>query len=433
MKKLLVITYYWPPSGGVGVQRILKFVKYLPQFGILPYVITVREDKASYPSLDRTLIKEIPDIVKVYRTDTTEPFGIYSKLLGKKSIPTGFSNEGNPGNFQKFSRFIRGNLFIPDARKGWVRHAFEKAKELIEKENIDTVLTTSPPHSSQLIGLKLKKEYRINWIADLRDPWTDIHYYNEFRHMGYAKNLDLNYERSVFENADKIITVSNSFKELFVKKSDKIDPSKIFVITNGFDSEDFTGTGESSGNEFIITVTGTMPENYNPYAFIDSLKEITDEYKDVSFKLRIVGSAASSVTDYISKIGLDKNFELIQTVTHDKAVEYLLKSTILFLVIPQFKNEKGLIPAKLFEYLAARKTIVCLGPLDCEAAAIIDECNAGKTFDRNMKTRLTDYLRQLVNQWKVSKNLDVKNNLFEKHSRYNQAKELAGIILNRVS
>lgn len=432
LKKILVITYYWPPSGGVGVQRVLKFVKYLPQFGILPYVVTVREDKASYPSHDRTLIKEIPDIVKVYRTDTTEPFGIYSKLLGKKSIPTGFSNEGNPGNFQKFSRFIRGNLFIPDARKGWVRYAFEKAKELIEKESIDTVLTTSPPHSSQLIGLKLKKEFSINWIADLRDPWTDIHYYNEFRHMGYAKNLDLNYERSVLENADKIITVSNSFKELFVKKSDRIDPSKIFVITNGFDPEDFTGIGKSPGNEFIITVTGTMPENYNPYAFIDSLKEITDEYRDVNFKFRIVGSAASTVTDYISKIGLSKNFDLIQTVTHDKAVEYLLKSTILFLVIPQFKNEKGLIPAKLFEYLAAGKTIVCLGPLDCEAAAIIDKCEAGRTFDRNMKARLTDYLRQLVNQWKVSKNLDVKNNLFEKHSRYNQAKELAGIILNRV-
>ncbi len=430
MKKLLVITYYWPPSGGVGVQRILKFVKYLPEFGIMPYVVTVSEDKASYPSIDKTLTKDVPEKVKVYRTNTTEPFGLYSKVLGKKSIPTGFSNESNPGSIQKFSRFVRGNLYIPDARKGWVKYAYAKAAEIIEKENIDTVLTTSPPHSSQLIGLKLKNNFNINWITDLRDPWTDIHYYKEFRHLPYAKNLDLKYERKVLESADKIITVSNAFKDLFVRKSNKIDPSKIFVITNGFDPEDFKINNKSKKkeDEFIITVTGTMPENYDPFVFIDALKNITDEFHDISFKFRMVGNAASSVIDYFSKPGLENVLELVPTVTHDKAVEYLLESTILFLVIPRFENEKGLIPAKLFEYLAARKTIVCLGPPDCEAAKIIEECKAGKTFDRNMIEQLTDYLKQLVSQWKQDKDLDVKNDLFEKYSRHNQAKKLAGII-----
>lgn len=391
-------------------------------------MVTVKEDKASYPSIDPALQNDVPEIIKVYRTDTSEPFGLYSKLLGKKSIPTGFSNESNPSSFQKFSRFIRGNLFIPDARRGWVKYAYEKSKELIEKENIETVLTTSPPHSTQLVGLKLKKNFEINWIADLRDPWTDIHYYDEFRHLSYAKKLDLKYEREVLENADKVITISNSFKELFSRKSEKINPSKIFVITNGYDTVDFKGKRESPEKEFIITVTGTIPENYNPYVFIDALKKIKDEFQEIKFKLRVVGNAATSVINYISKTGLENELELIPTVSHDKAVGYLLSSTILFLVIPQFQNEKGLIPAKLFEYLAAGKTIFCLGPLDCEAAKIIEDCNAGKTFDRNMVEELTEYFRQLVKQWKISKNLDVKNNFYEKHSRLNKTRELAGII-----
>jgi glycosyltransferase involved in cell wall biosynthesis len=428
LTKVLVITYYWPPSGGVGVQRILKFVKYLPDFGIIPYVVTVAEDKASYPSYDNTLIKDIPQNVKVYRTDTKEPFGIYSKLLGKKSIPTGFSNESNPSSFQKFSRFIRGNLFIPDARKGWNKFAYEESKKIIKTENIRTVITTSPPHSTQLTGLKLKKEYGLNWIADLRDPWTDIHYYDEFRHLGYAKDLDKQYEKDVLKNADRIITVSESFKKLFINKSANIDPSKIFVITNGFDKDDFVCDSKTSKEEFIITLTGTLPQNYNPYVFIDSLKKITDKFKEVRFKFIIVGSAASSVIDYISKIGLKENLELVPTVPHNVSVEYLFMSTILFLVIPQFRNEKGLIPAKLFEYLAAGKTIVCLGPVDCEAAKIIEECNSGKTFDRNMENQLFEYMEQLVMQWKATGNLDIKNNLFEKYSRYNQAKDLAEII-----
>ena len=429
-KKILVISYYWPPSGGVGVQRILKFVKYLPEYGILPEVVTVKEDKASYPSEDRDLFKDVPENVIVRRTDTTEPFAIYSKLLGKKSIPTGFSNESNPTAFQKFSRFVRGNLFIPDARVGWNKYAYSEAKKIIEKENIKTVLTTSPPHSTQLVGLKLKKEFgkNINWIADLRDPWTDIHYYDEFRHTSLAKKKDLNYEKTVLENADRIITVSDEFGKMFAAKSDKTDPHKIFTITNGFDESDFKMKSHPPEDEFVITVTGTMPENYNPFAFIDALKITTGEFPEVKFRLRLVGNAAETVTQYIENAGLKDSLELIPTVPHEKAVEYLFNSTALFLVIPQFKNEKGLIPAKLFEYLASRKPIICLGPEDCEAAEIISKCGAGKTFNRDMQTQLSEYIKELVLKWKSDKNIDIENKLLEKYTRSYQAGQLAAII-----
>lgn len=430
MKKVLVITYYWPPAGGAGVQRILKFVKYFPEFGIKPYILTVDEEKASYPVIDRTLNNDIPPSAVIKRTNTFEPFNLYSKLLGEKSIPTGFSNESNPGVFQKFSRFVRGNFFIPDARRGWIKFAFKEASEIIKREKIDTVITTSPPHSAQLVGLKLKKKFNLKWIADLRDPWTDIYYYNEFNHLAYAKNLDLKYEREVLENADRIITVSGVLKNLFIKKSSSVDSSKIIVIPNGFDEDDFQTTVnmESSKKEFIISYTGTLADSYKPQVFFYSLKKITGIFPEIHFKLRFIGNPASTVIEKAKKISLSENLELISTVSHAESVKYLLKSNILFLVIPEVENDKGILTGKLFEYLAARKPIVCIGPQDGDAANIISECDAGKTFDRNMEKELSEYLEQMVKNWVSDEGIDISNEKYKKYSRRSQTEELSEII-----
>jgi len=431
LNKVLVITYYWPPGGGAGVQRILKFVKYFPAFGIKPYVVTVREDKASYPDTDESLLNDVPKEAKIYRTDTFEPFGIYSKLLGKKSIPTGFSNESHPGAFQKFSRFVRGNFFIPDARRGWIKFAFDEACKIIEKENIKTVITTSPPHSAQLVGLKLKKKYGfINWVADLRDPWTDIYYYNEFNHTSIAGRLDLKYERLVLENSDVITTVSRSLKDLFAKKSAKVDHGKIYVIPNGFDPDDFQYISENPADEFIITYTGTIADSYDPAVFFEALKKTIQKFPEVKFKLRFIGNPASSLIENIKKISLSDCLDLVATVTHERSVQYLLQSTILFLAIPCVKNDKGILTGKIFEYLAARKPIVCIGPSDGDAAVIIEECKAGMTFERDQENQITVYLEQLVNEWKMNRDLDIKNDNFKKYSRYSQAKELSELLVN---
>ena len=431
MKKVLIISYYWPPSGGAGVQRMLKSVKYFPEFGIIPYVITVKEDQASYPSIDESLSKDVPAEAKIFRTDTFEPFGIYSKLLGKKSIPTGFSNESNPGLFQKFSRFIRGNFFIPDARRGWIKYAYEEAVRIIERENIDTVFTTSPPHSAQLIGLKLKKKFGVKWIADLRDPWTDIYYYEEFNHLSFARKKDLKYENEVLTSADRIITVSKDVKRIFASKSDKIDPNKITIIPNGYDGEDFNNKKIfPEKDEFIITYTGTLADSYNPSVFFHSLKKVIDKNPDVKIRIRFIGNPAGTLIDEMRNISLSNNLELIPTVTHDRSVEYLLSSTVLFLVIPEIKNDKGILTGKLFEYLAARKPIVCIGPEDGDAAEIINECKAGKIFERNKDSELTEYLDGLVNEWKSGKDISVKNDTYKKYSRRSQAEKLSEIILS---
>lgn len=431
MKKVLIISYYWPPSGGAGVQRMLKTVKYFPEFGIIPYVITVKEDKASYPTTDESLNKDVPAKAKVFRTDTFEPFGIYSKILGKKSIPTGFSNESNPGLFQKFSRFVRGNFFIPDARRGWIKYAFREACSIIENEKIDTMLITSPPHSAQLAGLMLRKKYDLKWIADFRDPWTDIYYYDEFSHLSFARKKDLKYEKDVLTSADRIITVSKDVKKLLAAKIPDIGDSKISIIPNGYDDEDFGNKNISvNGNDFIITYTGTLADSYNPSVFFHALKKVIINNPDVKIKLRFIGNPAGTLIEEIRNISLGENLELVSTVPHDRSIEYLLNSTALLLVIPEIKNDKGILTGKLFEYLAARKPIICIGPEDGDAAEIINECNAGKTFGRKSDKDLTGYLEQLLNDWKSGKDTDISNNNYKKYSRRSQAKELSEIILS---
>lgn len=430
MKKILIISYYWPPGGGAGVQRILKFVKYLPSNGFKPYVVTVDAEKASYPVIDNSLNAEVPAEAEIYRTDTFEPFGLYSKVVGKKSIPTGFSNESEPGLLQKMSRFIRGNFFIPDARRGWINFAFNEACRLIEKEKIDTVITTSPPHSAQLAGLKLKKKYGINWIADLRDPWTDIYYYKEFKHLPFAERLDKKYERLVLENADRIITVSSDLKRMFRKKSEKIDENKIVIIPNGYDEEDFNSIKKSDDpqSEFIISYTGTLAESYNPIIFFDALKKVIIENPEINIKLRFIGSPADSLMNIIREMSMSNNLEVIPAVSHEKSVEYLNESTILLLVIPDVKNDKGILTGKLFEYLASGKTILCIGPEDGEAASVIKECSSGKTFGRNNENGLYEYMKGLIMTWKENGNLNIQSDIYKKYSRRSQTAELSRVI-----
>ena len=240
VKKILIITYYWPPAGGPGVQRWLKFSKYLPEFGYDPIIITVDPEKAEYPIKDHTLEQDVRVGQNVYRTNCSGLYEYYKKLTKTQSAPySGFVNEGVPSLKQKIARFIRGNFFLPDARRGWNKHAYRQAVQIIQKEKIDAVITTGPPMSTHLVGQKLKKRFHLHWIADFRDPWTDIYYYNKMYPTLIAKAIDRKYERNVLLNADQVITVSDYIKKQLAAKSSAIQASKINVIANGFDAEDF--------------------------------------------------------------------------------------------------------------------------------------------------------------------------------------------------
>ncbi|WP_242927140.1 glycosyltransferase family 4 protein [Pontibacter vulgaris] len=427
---LLYISYYWPPSGGPGVQRGLKFVKYLPAFGVKPTVLTVDEKQASYPLLDNSFLNEVPDNLEVYRTTTSEPFEYYKKLSGKKEIPySGFANQKAKDTFvDKLFKFVRGNLFIPDARVGWNKHALKKAEELLQQGKYKAIITTSPPHSTQLIGLKLRRKYNIKWVADLRDPWTNIHYYDQLLHTPIAKRLDEKYERQVLEQADAVIVTSEDTKRLFLNKPANIHEDKIHVIPNGYDEADFIHPSAPPKDTFLITYTGTITENYNIDVFLKVVAHLMSVNSDINYKLRFVGKVSEGVKQRIEKANLLGATEFITHVPHQEAIKYLMESTMLLLAIADVPSEFANVPGKLFEYLASNKPIVALGPVHSAMDQIIDECGAGRLFHYTAYDLMLDHMALMSKAWKINPNLDLPYINHSQFSRRALTEELAGVI-----
>jgi glycosyltransferase involved in cell wall biosynthesis len=393
MSKVLIITYYWPPSGGAGVQRWLKFSKYLPEFGWEPIILTIDPEYAAYPVTDNSLTEGLPLSIKVHKTPAIDYFSIYKK--DKSKIPAaGFANSVDNTLKGKIFRFIRGNFFLPDPRKGWNNYAFKKACDLIEAEGIRHVITTSPPHSTQLIGLKLKKKYpAIMWIADLRDPWTDIYYYKQFYPTIFSKMIDIRFERSVLKKADKIITVGVSLKTLFSSKMTDIK-NKIEVITNGYDENDFSGIIATTPSIFTITYVGTLSDIYPIDGFLNALHIFKE--KGNKFMLRFIGAVSLKQKDLIQSKTGDSVLEFIPYVDHPAAIKFMLNSTVLLLIIPDHQSNKSIITGKLFEYIASGKPIVCLGPADGDAAGIIRDTGHGMTFSYTDSKGISEYLSTLI-------------------------------------
>jgi len=409
--KALIITYYWPPSGGAGVQRWLKFAKFLPEFGWEPIILTVDPEYAAYPVTDNSLSSELSANTRVFKTPATDYFRIYKK--DKSKIPTaGFANSVNNTLKGKFLRFIRGNFFIPDPRKGWNKFAYKKACEIIVSENIKYVITTSPPHSTQLIGLKLKKRFpEIKWVADLRDPWTDIYYYKQFYPTFFSKSIDSGYEKSVLKNADRILTVGNSLKESFLLKVKGIE-NKADVISNGFDESDFKDISPVNPHRFTITYVGTLSDIYPLEGIVDALKKFKTEGND--FLLRFVGTVPGKAKNIILSGIEDSSLEFIPYVSHNEAVGYMMNSSVLLLIIPSHSSNRSIITGKLFEYLASGKPILCLGPEDGDAARIIKKCRSGINCGYADTDKMSEFLQNIKSYSDNSDKSAVKE--FSRHS-----------------
>ncbi len=389
MNKVLIITYYWPPSGGAGVQRWLKFAKYLPEYGWEPVILTVDKKYAAYPLTDNSLVEDIPQSLRVFQTPAIDYFSIYGKNRSK--IPAaGFANNSGNSIKDRLVRFIRGNFFIPDPRKGWNRYAFKKACELIESENIRHVITTSPPHSTQLIGLKIRRKYKfLQWIADIRDPWTDIYYYKQFYHTVFARYIDSRYERKVLQAADSIITVGESLKQSFSKKIKGIE-DKITVITNGYDPNDFAMANFDQRKPYTISYIGTLSDLYPVESFVNAVRDILAGGSNL--RIRFIGAVSQKQKEIITNGISMNNLEFLPFVEHTEAVKYMVESGALLLIIPSHKSNRCIITGKLFEYIASGRPILCLGPEDGDASQIVKNSSTGKCFSYENAEGMTGFI-----------------------------------------
>jgi hypothetical protein len=422
-KKVLIISYYWPPAGGVSVQRVLKFCKYLPDFNIQPYILTVKD--GSYPTIDETLIKEIPENVDVFRSNSIEPFRVYNFLRGKKGIAVPMVEAGikNKNLIQRIAEFIRANIFIPDARVGWYFFAKGKAREIIEREKIDVIITTGPPHSSHLIGLYLKRKCDVKWIVDFRDPWVELFASNFLPRTKLTLLIDRWFEDRVVRKADKIILVGMQLAGRFNLEKFM---SKTEVITNGFDFQLDKSFGQNRNEKkFIIRYIGTFFSSQNIPAFWQALNELLSKEEGFKEKLVIefIGKVDDEIKSEIEILGLSAYVTYRGFVTHSEAIELMTSADCLLLSIPNVENNEAILTGKLFEYVACKKPIVCFGPANGDAADIIWSTDSGRVFDYNNDSNLLDFMSSI---YSGNFSLSFKNT--ELYSRKNLTKRLAEII-----
>ncbi len=396
-KKVLIITYYWPPASSPGVYRFLKFTRYLRDFGWEPIILTVKN--GSYPSIDYTLLHEIPDDLTIYHSSTIEPFAIYKKLTGKKgkSIPVGISyNPKEKGVLKKIMFYIRANYFIPDARKGWTFFAKRKAKKIIQRENIDAVITTGPPHSTHLTGLYLKKTFGIPWIADFRDPWTTIYYNETFPRTKKTNEKDYRLESKVLKQADVVTVVCNGLKQEFEDRTQKIE-----VIYNGFDQREMPEKKEYPTNNFNIDYIGNFLASENIPMIWEALKELQEVHKTLKedVQITITGNIDPVVNKTIQQYGIGDMINTQSFIPHVEALKKMTQSNLLLFVVPDSKNNHLIITGKLFEYLASQTPILAIGPPQGEAGVILSENKRDQMIDYTEKELFKKILLKHYHHW----------------------------------
>lgn len=422
MKKVLIITYYWPPSGGPGVQRVLKFAKYLPQFGWQPIILTVKDGE--YPAIDETLAKDIPPECIVYKTNSWEPTNLYKKFAGMKKdekIPVAVLSEKNISWKKKIANWIRLNLFIPDAKIGWIPFAVRKGKKIIKDHQPDVIFSSSPPPTVHLIAKKLAKWSSLKWVADFRDPWTQIHYYKNNR-LNLFKTIDTIKEKKVVNSADWLTTASKQFVELIGAKKKQ----NTTVITNGFD--DIQPKFDKINNKKLSLVyVGGLNKNRYYKQFFTALCQLIEQgiLSRKNFTLKFFGKVENSIQREIEK--LLKHYSVLDFngyVPHQEAIREMYKGDVLLLLFENVNHYGGHIPGKLFEYMVTGNYILGIGDKKGNAAEILSDIESGEIVSGDAD--FVDVIINLYNKWRNNK---LKHDNLEKILKYSR-KELTENLVN---
>lgn len=427
MKRVLIITYYWVPSGGAGVQRWVKFTKYLREFGYEPVIYT--PENPEYPSTDHSFEKDIPQGVEIIKTPIWEPYNIYRNLTGKKgqAINAGFISENKKSGWKdKLSIWVRGNFLIPDPRRFWIGPSVKFLTSYLQQNPVDAIITTGPPHSMHLIGLGLKKHFpNTPWIADFRDPWTNIDFYKELNLNPISDAIHHKLERDVIQKADSVLVVSSGMKEEY----ELLNPKRLLIIPNGYDDSDVDKQQLEVDAKFSISHIGTLNAARNPYTVWKVLAELCNENQ--SFKndlqIQLVGKIDFSVLENIKEAGLSDNLLKIDYLSHSEAIAKQQTSQVLMLLINNSGNAKGILTGKFFEYLAAKRPILGIGPTDGDAAAILNDTKAGNMVDFDDASATRKVITEYYQRYKQN-TLHVESTSVERFSRRSLTGELAKLL-----
>lgn len=424
MLRVLIITYYWPPSGGSGVQRWVKFAKYLPSMGFQPVIYTPENPELT--SVDHSLSAEIPKEAEILKHHITEFYWIYRLLKGGKA---GQNKEANPISggektlMQKIMLYIRGNMFIPDPRITWRRSSVRFLRKYLKENPVDVIVSTGPPHSMHLIAMDVAEETSIPWVADFRDPWTKMFNFKYLPLCRRAKKKHCKLEKMVLERADAVVSVAPSVAKDFQKETN----TPVALITNGYDRDDFEQTVEEDGY-FNITHTGLLVAGGNPELLWRLLAEkcLKDKEFDKMLKIRLCGKTDKAVIDSIIEAGLKEKIIDLGYQSHLVAIREQKNASVLILPLRMEPETTAILPGKLFEYMAARKPILCIGLSEGDMADVLKETGAGKAFDwdqRNMAGFIDSCWEGFKKGEDYAKTLDI-----DKYSRKTLTAQMAALL-----
>ena len=431
-KKVLIITYYWPPSGGSGVQRWLKFVKYLPQEGWTPYVFT--PENPSFAVRDESLSKDVPLEAEVIRFPIWEPYETFfklSKITGNKKTakPTDLVSAKQESLFHKISSWIRGNFFIPDPRVFWVRPSASFLHDFLRENEIGTIITTGPPHSMHLIGLRLKKKNAsLQWIADFRDPWSQWGLLDSLKVGKLARGMHRRLEASVLRTADKVITIT----PFYVRHFEKLGGRKVDLLTNGFDESDFENLVIQKTEKFVIRHVGIVNEKCDPRPFMTAVKNLllsNDAFRS-SVQIDFTGEVHPQFQAFVrDSAELSVITSFIPPVPHKQLIPMYGESSVLLLILTGYKDAEGYMPGKLFEYLATGLPILGVGPENGDAAALLRQSGAGQMIDGGNDQAIVHFLQEKFSAWLHNSGSGITiPSAFKAYSRKELTKDLTELL-----
>ncbi len=428
MKKVLIVTYYWPPTGGSGVQRWLKFVKYLPSLGWQPYVFT--PENPTFEIRDDTLLKDVPAEAEVIRFPIWEPYKIFarvSRLMGRNEVSQiDLVVAGKKNLFQRITGWIRGNILIPDPRIFWVKPSVTFLEDFLKSNGISTIITTGPPHSVHLIGLKLKKlDPALNWIVDLRDPWSEWDLFDTLSLTRWARRRHQSLEKEVLRLADRVITIA----PYHVRRFEVLGRRKVELITNGFDEDDFKGIKKVRTENFTIRHIGMVDELRDPRPFMQAVRELLTQNPSwrTQVKIEFIGSVNSSFREFVAIDPLLSSITKFSNPLPHKALLTLYGETdIQLLVLAHTALAPGNLPGKFFEYLASGNFIFGVGPENGDAGDVLRKTQAGRMIEKHNTAAMKTLLTERFDHWK--KDLHEEDRDVAAFSRRELTRKLAVIL-----
>jgi hypothetical protein len=431
MKRVLIVTYYWPPSGGAGVQRWLKFVKYLQGTNFEAVIYTPLNPEIPYR--DDTLLSDIPSNTEVIGINIFEPYQLYNLLTGKKKgakFQHGFlkdKEETKPSFKERLAIWIRGNIFIPDARSFWINPSVKYLTKYLKEKPVDLIITSGPPHSMHLIGMGIKKQTSLPWIADFRDPWTGIYYFDKLMLSGFAKKKHYKLEQKCLDNADHLITVGETMKKDFEKRTS----TPVSVITNGYDHVDYEKIIPAKPTKFTILYSGMFLPDQNPPELWEVLGEMVSDnpFFAKHLDLFFVGKTDAAILNGIESNNLTRFLRQVEYVPHARLPAIQQEAALLLLSINRISNASYILTGKVFEYLAVQKTILAFCPEQSDVASIIRETNSGVIVPFGQKADLRIILEQLFQRY-LNYDLSPKQKNIDTYSRKSLTNQLVKVFEN---